>query len=61
MSRAGVDAAVSVHVGDDPRMDVEPAAALGMRPVLIDRRERFPEATGTRITSMEELPGVLGL
>jgi putative hydrolase of the HAD superfamily len=61
MSRAGVDAAVSVHVGDDPRMDVEPAAALGMRPVLIDRRRRFPEATATRITSMGELPGVLGL
>jgi putative hydrolase of the HAD superfamily len=61
MSRAGVDASGSVHVGDDPRMDVEPAAALGMLPVLIDRRERYPEATGTRITSMEELPGVLGL
>lgn len=61
MSRAGVDAAVSVHVGDDPRMDVEPAAALGMLPVLIDRRERYPDAAGTRITSMEELPGVLGL
>jgi FMN phosphatase YigB (HAD superfamily) len=51
----------SVYVGDDPRMDVEPAAALGMLPVLIDRRERFPDAAGARITSMQELPGVLGL
>lgn len=61
MSRAGVIAAGSVYVGDDPRMDVEPAAALGMLPVLIDRRERFPDAAGARITSMQELPGVLGL
>jgi len=61
MSRAGVDAVGSVHVGDDPRMDVAPAAALGMLPVLIDRRGRYPDATGARITSMEELPAVLGL
>jgi putative hydrolase of the HAD superfamily len=61
MSRAGVDAGSSVHVGDSPTFDVEPAGALGMFPVLIDRRERFPDAPGTRITSMRELPGVLGL
>ena len=61
MSRAGVDAGSSGHVGDSPTFDVEPAAALGMLPVLIDRRERFPDAPGTRITSMQELPGVLGL
>jgi len=61
MSRAGVDAGSSVHVGDSPKFDVEPAAALGMLPVLIDRRERFPDAPGPRITSMQELPDVLGL
>jgi putative hydrolase of the HAD superfamily len=61
MSRAGVDAAASVYVGDNPRFDIDPAAALGMLPVLIDRRERFPGAAGTRITSLRELPGVLGL
>jgi putative hydrolase of the HAD superfamily len=61
MSRAGVDAGSSVHVGDSPTFDAEPAAALGMLPVLIDRRERFPDTPGTRITSMQELPGVLGL
>jgi putative hydrolase of the HAD superfamily len=61
MSRAGVDAASSVYVGDSPKFDVEPAAALGMLPVLIDRRERFPDAPCARITSMQELPGVLGL
>jgi hypothetical protein len=32
-----------------------------MFPVLVDRRDRFPDAPGARITSMEQLPGVLGL
>lgn len=61
MDRAGVGAEGSVYVGDNPEFDVAPAAAVGMFPVLIDRRERFPDAEGTRITSMAELPGVLGL
>ena len=28
--------------GDDPVIDIEPALAVGMFPVLIDRRDRFP-------------------
>lgn len=61
MERASVEPAASVYVGDSPEFDVEPALALGMFPVLIDRRDRFPDAPGTRITSMEQLPEVLGL
>jgi putative hydrolase of the HAD superfamily len=61
MSRAGVVPADSVYVGDNPEFDVDPALAVGMFPVLIDRRGRFPEAPGVRIGSMGELPGVLGL
>jgi putative hydrolase of the HAD superfamily len=61
MDRAGVRPEQSVYVGDNPEFDVDPAAAVGMLPVLIDRRGRFPDAPGLRITSMEELPGVLGL
>jgi putative hydrolase of the HAD superfamily len=61
MARAGVDPAASVYVGDNPELDVEPSAALGMFPVLIDRRDRHAEATVARITSMADLPGVLGL
>ena len=61
MDRAGVRPEESVYVGDNPEFDVGPAAAVGMLPVLIDRRERFPDAEGARITSMAELPGVLGL
>lgn len=61
MERAGVDAADSVYVGDNPEFDVDPALALGMFPVLIDRRDRYPEATVARIASLDELPDVLGL
>jgi putative hydrolase of the HAD superfamily len=61
MDRAGVAPEVSVYVGDDPVFDIEPAEALGMFPVLIDRRERFPSADGARIVSMKELPNLLDL
>jgi len=60
MSRAGVAPEDSVYVGDNPEFDVGPAAAVGMFPVLIDRRARFPDAPGARISSMGELPEVLG-
>jgi putative hydrolase of the HAD superfamily len=61
MERAGVAAADSVYVGDNPEFDVDPALALGMFPVLIDRRDRFPDASVARIASLDELPDVLGL
>jgi putative hydrolase of the HAD superfamily len=61
MARAGVEPSVSVYVGDDPAFDVAPALALGMFPVLIDRRGRFPDAETARIGSLELLPGLLGL
>jgi len=61
MERAGVQPGRSVYVGDNPEFDVDPALAVGMFPVLIDRRDRFPDAPGIRIASLEELPDVLGL
>jgi putative hydrolase of the HAD superfamily len=61
LERAGVGAAESVYVGDNPEFDVDPALALGMFPVLIDRRDRYPEATVARIASLDELPDVVGL
>ena len=61
MARAGVRPEESVYVGDNPEFDVGPAAAVGMQPVLIDRRERFPDAEGLRITSMDQLAEVLEL
>jgi putative hydrolase of the HAD superfamily len=60
-ARAGVEPERSVYVGDNPEFDVEPALGVGMFPVLIDRRERYRDPACTRITSMAQLPGVLGL
>jgi FMN phosphatase YigB (HAD superfamily) len=57
----GVDPADAAYVGDNVVYDVEPAEALGMTGVLIDRRGRHEDFDGVRITSMDELPGVLGL
>lgn len=59
LERAGVDAIDSVYVGDNPEFDVDPPAALGMFPVLIDRRERHIDHAGARITDMGHLPEAL--
>jgi putative hydrolase of the HAD superfamily len=61
MTRADVTPERSVYVGDNPEFDVDPAHAVGMFPVLIDRRERFPDAPGARITAMDQLPALLGV
>ena len=55
-SGSALDAADAVYVGDNPEFDVVPATALGMTPVLIDRRERFPDTDGIRIADLRELP-----
>ena len=55
---AGVEAQFA-FVGDSPEFDVDPPAALGMYPVLIDRRERHPSFDGVRIQRLTELAGVL--
>ena len=59
LERAGVEAAESVYVGDNPEFDVAPPASLGMFAVLVDRRERFPDHTGPRIRDLRELPALL--
>jgi putative hydrolase of the HAD superfamily len=59
LERAGVEASEAVYVGDNPEFDVDPPASLGMFPVLVDRRERFPEHPGVRIRDLRELPSLL--
>jgi putative hydrolase of the HAD superfamily len=61
LDRAGVEASAVAYVGDLPELDIDPARAVGMLPVLIDRRDRFPDAGVARIRSMGELPSVLGV
>ncbi|MDQ4107576.1 MAG: HAD-IA family hydrolase [Actinomycetota bacterium] len=59
LQRAGVDATASAYVGDNPEFDVDPPAALGMFPVLVDRRDRFPDHTGARVRDLRDLPAIL--
>jgi putative hydrolase of the HAD superfamily len=63
LERAGLPAGQCVYVGDNPVFDTEPAEALGMRGVLIDRRGRFPDyaGPGVRITDLADLPAAIGL
>ena len=61
LDRAAVAADEAVYVGDNPEFDVDPPAALGMHPVLIDRRARFPEHPGTRLTDLRDLPAAIGI
>lgn len=59
LERAGVDAADAAFVGDNPEFDVDPPAALGMFPVLIDRRDRYDGFVGTKIRRLTDLPAAL--
>jgi HAD superfamily hydrolase (TIGR01549 family) len=59
LERANVDATEAAYVGDNPEFDVDPPAALGMFPVLVDRRDRFPDHAGARIRDLRDLPAIL--
>jgi HAD superfamily hydrolase (TIGR01549 family) len=61
LERTGVPAEATAFVGDNPEFDIEPPAALGMFPVLLDRRDRHPRHDGTRITDLRALVDVLEL
>ena len=61
LDRASVSAEESAYVGDNPEFDVDPPAALGMFPILVDRRDRFPAHAGARVTDLRELSSILGL
>ncbi|HYU57683.1 MAG TPA: HAD-IA family hydrolase [Actinomycetota bacterium] len=59
LERAGARAEDAVYVGDHPFFDVEAAEAVGMRGVLIDRRERYPDHPGPRLPDLKGLPDLL--
>jgi putative hydrolase of the HAD superfamily len=61
LARAGVEAGGAVYVGDHPFFDVQAAREAGMVPVLVDRRDRHPDVDAIRITSLEDLPGAIGI
>jgi putative hydrolase of the HAD superfamily len=61
LDRLGVAPHEAVYVGDNPEFDVDPPAALGMSPVLIDRRGRHEGFDAApRIDDLRRLPEVLG-
>jgi len=56
LDRAGVNASEAVHVGDQYRFDVIGARGVGIKPVLIDRYDVYPEVGDCpRIHSLAEL------
>lgn len=57
LRRLGVAPERALYVGDNWRVDVEPAVALGMGAVLVDRRDRHPDRP--RIRSLEQLTAVI--
>lgn len=60
LHRAGVPPDEALYVGDSVEFDMVPARALGMTSVLLDRRDRYASFDGIRITSMSQLPAVVG-
>ena len=59
LERAGVEPAEAAFVGDSPEFDIDPPAAIGMFPVLIDRRDRHPGFTGLKIRRLTDLAAAL--
>ncbi|MDP9374465.1 MAG: HAD-IA family hydrolase, partial [Chloroflexota bacterium] len=62
LAEAGYRPGEVVYVGDSLTHDVTPALALGITPVLLDRRDRYPpDPAYRRITSLRALPAALAL
>jgi putative hydrolase of the HAD superfamily len=60
LERTGLRGEEAVYVGDLVEFDVAPAVSVGMLGILVDRRGRFPDHDGPRVTSLEEVPDLLG-
>jgi putative hydrolase of the HAD superfamily len=59
LERAGTAPKAALHVGDSFSMDVEPATAVGMNAVLLDRSRRHPSVDSPTIASLHELPMIV--
>jgi putative hydrolase of the HAD superfamily len=58
LERMGLGPEHAVFCGDLPAVDVEGARAAGLRPVLLDRHDLYPEIC-PRVRSLTELPAML--
>jgi len=62
LEKAGVGPHEALHVGDLPEEDAEGARRAGVRPVLIDRRQRItPNSFPAGVRVVASLPEVLTL
>ncbi|HZA39750.1 MAG TPA: HAD-IA family hydrolase [Actinomycetota bacterium] len=59
LEQAGVEPGAAAHVGDSIRLDVEPATAVGINAVLLDRSGAHPDTEWPTIGSLEELPAII--
>ena len=60
LARLEVAPGQAVMIGDSVEDDVEGARAVGMRGLLLDRDDRYPEVEG-KLTDLRALPAALGL
>jgi HAD superfamily hydrolase (TIGR01509 family) len=56
----GVACERCIFVGDEPQWDVAGSTAAGMRPVLIDRDNVYPDYVGMRLRHLSEMEERLG-
>jgi putative hydrolase of the HAD superfamily len=61
LERAGVQPGSAIHVGDSPVSDFDGAAQVGMRSILLDRWDRFPDFEGARISRLSQVMDFLDL
>ncbi len=56
LKNAGAEAAETFHVGDQYKIDAEGAISAGIKPIIIDRYDMYPDITECpRIRSLDEL------
>lgn len=59
LERMGVEAQHAVHVGDLEEADGDGAVSAGIRPVIIDRKDKLSDCRYERILTLEDLPALL--
>ena len=55
LRRAGRSVGECIFVGDSPEADVRGARNVGIEPILIDRKGRYPNASCATIHNLEEI------
>jgi putative hydrolase of the HAD superfamily len=60
LQRMNVSAETAIFVGDVPSVDVVGAREAGLIPLLLDRHDLYADSSEHRISSIRELPTLLG-